>query len=266
MAPVKPKILLLDIETSYKVAGVWGRFNQNISMGQILQDVYVLNWSAKWLDDKYIYSDALHYDKQRYKKDPTDDRSILETVHELLNEADYVVAHNGKSFDQKVLNARFIQQGLKPPTPYLMIDTLLVARRHFKFTSNRLDDLGKTLGLGGKQSHEGFDLWVKVVRDQDRKAFDRMVIYCERDVTLLEDVYKRLRAWDTQHPNTTIGDGSTRPSCNACGSFKVKKNGIRRSRTQVYQSYQCTGCGHNMRAPVAEKQDKNSKLSKYRSV
>ena len=43
------KILLLDIETAPNLAHVWGLWNQNVGITQIVTAGYTLCWSAKWL-------------------------------------------------------------------------------------------------------------------------------------------------------------------------------------------------------------------------
>jgi len=262
----KPRILIFDIETSFKIAGVWGRFNQNIGMNQLIQDMYVLCWSAKWLDDDYIYSDALHKHKRAYKKDPTNDAEILRTAWEMLDKAEYVVAHNGARFDGPIMNSRFLQHGMKPPSSYKIIDTLQVARRSFKFTSNKLDDLGKTLKVGDKMETGGFQLWKDIILNQDAKAFDKMVAYCEQDVMLLEAVYKALRPWDKKHPSTVVAEDLEKPRCNVCSSEHVVKNGSYATNTQVYQKYSCKTCGHQMRSRTADKKSKTQKNNLLTSI
>jgi hypothetical protein len=247
----KPNILILDIETSFMLAGVWGRYKQDVAMNQVLQDTHVLCWAAKWLDEKKIESDSLHNYPTAYKKDPTNDEHVLKTIWRLLDAADYVIAHNGAKFDVPRLNARFIQHGMKPPSSYYVIDTLSVARRSFKFTSNRLGDLGKILKVGTKKETGGFDLWKKIVLKQDVKAFDKMVKYCIQDVRLLERVYLALRAWDKRHPSTVVQDDPKTPKCNACGSSKIIKNGSYSTNTQTYQKFKCNDCGHCMRSRKA---------------
>lgn len=261
-----PKVLFLDIETSFKIAGVWGRFNQNIAMNQLLQDTYVLCWCAAWLGKDEVISDALHYHTSAYKKDPSNDKPILKYVWRLLDQADYVVAHNGAKFDIPVLNARFIQHGMQPPSAYKVIDTLHVARRAFKFSSNRLDDLGQALGVGQKLDTGGFGLWKSVVINQDRKAFDKMVDYCAQDVELLEKVYLALRPWDNKHPSTAILTELDKPICNVCGSEHVVKWGSYATNTQKYQKYRCQTCGHSMRSRKADKLTKQQKQNLLRSL
>lgn len=247
----KPKTLFLDIETAYYRAAVWDRYDQTVAMNQVLQEKFVLCWAAKWQDEKAIRADALHYHKKAYERDPTNDKTILKTIWQLLDEADYVVAHNGKKFDVRILNARFALHGLPPPSPYTVIDTLLLARKTFKFTSNRLDDLAQALGVGQKVSTD-FGLWKAIVERQDRKAFDKMVVYNKQDIRILEGVYDKLKAWH-RHPSTDNGE------CPACQSSRLQKRGEQRTATGVFQRYHCQDCGHWSRS-VARLRATNQKV------
>lgn len=127
----------MDIETTPMLGMVWGMYDQNLSYDRIIQDWHLLSWSAKWLFDPEIMSDVLISQEAKLH----DDRRITKSIWRLLDEADIVISHNGKSFDLKKLNARFIKYGLNPPSHYQSVDTLLIARSVFKFTSNKLDDL-----------------------------------------------------------------------------------------------------------------------------
>jgi len=53
---------------------------------------------------------------QRYAKNIEDDSGILREIWKMLDEADIVITQNGRKFDQKKLNARFILNGFKPPS------------------------------------------------------------------------------------------------------------------------------------------------------
>lgn len=261
----KPKVLFLDIETSPKTAYVWGLWKQNVSMKQLIQDVYVLNWGAKWQGSDEVFWDAL-YRHPEYKEDPTDDSAVVATMHELLDEADYVVGHNGDRFDLPILNARFIKHGMHPPSPYQSIDTLRIARRNFRFTSNRLDSLGEFLGAGRKIDTGGFELWRRIVLEHDRAAFKDMVDYCIQDVILLEDVYDRLAPWNKMHPSLVSSGSLESMQCNVCGSHEITKNGTYSTNTQTYQRYRCGDCGHTMRSRKAEKRTKEQRQNLLRSI
>ena len=260
----KPKILFFDIETAYIRAAVWSRWNINVNMSQVMEDWYVLCWSAAWAGEDFVMSDALHYHPAAYGANPRDDREVLQSIWNLLDEADIVVAHNGNRFDIPKLNARFIKHGMGPTSPVKVVDTLRVAKRSFKFTSNRLDDLGDYLGVGRKIPTD-FKLWADIIERHDRKAFDRMVAYCEQDVQLLEDVYLKLRPWDKTHPSTVALDADE-PRCNVCNSTRILKNGTYDTQAQRYQKFKCGDCGHNMRLKKSDKDVGKKKRKLLRSI
>lgn len=257
------KTLLLDIETSFKIMAAWGMYNQNFNHGQIIQDKHILCWAAKWLDDDYVYYDSLHYHKL-YKKDPTDDSIIVDTLWDLVDEADLVVAHNGDKFDIKEMNTRFKLNDLPPPSSFRSIDTLKIARREFRFTTNRLDYLGELLGVGRKLDTD-FSLWYDIVMKQDIKAFNKMMDYNIQDVYLLEDVYKELRPYDKKHPSTVILTDLDKPRCNVCSSDKIVKNGSYATNTGTYQKFKCGTCGHNMRSRFKDKMEKEQNYNVLKS-
>lgn len=48
------RLLMLDIETSPNLAAVWGLFNVNIGINQIIKPGGTLCWAAKWYGEKEI--------------------------------------------------------------------------------------------------------------------------------------------------------------------------------------------------------------------
>lgn len=232
-----PKILLFDIETAPLRGALWSLWKQTIGMSQVFSDWYMLTWSAKWLGERRIMGEGLHM-----YRDPYDDRPIIESLHKLIDEADIVVAHNGDRFDIKKMNTRFIQHGLSPPSPYRTVDTLKVAKRHFAFTSNRLDALGMTLGLGRKLETGGMDLWMRCL-EGDKCALRDMLKYNKQDVQLLEDVYLALLPWDKLHPNMGAMLEGEETVCSKCGSEDLQRRGYSYTQIGKYQRYQCNVCG-----------------------
>lgn len=227
-----PKILLFDIETAPCETYNWGLYNELTSMDFVKHDWYVLCWSAKWLGDKEIMSEGI-YSKSR------SDKKIVKKLWNLFNEADIVIAHNAVKFDCRKANTRFIANGLTPPSPPKIVDTLKMARKHFAFTSNRLGDLGAFLGIGEKLDTGGFKLWKKCMKG-DKEAWDTMVRYCKGDVELLESVYLKLRPYALNHPNTGVYTGKM--SC-VCGSTNLQRRGYAVTNANRYQRYQCQECG-----------------------
>jgi len=234
------KILILDIETAPIKAYVWGLFKQNVGLNMIDRDSYMLSWSAMWLGDKEVMSDSLPEHKS-YVFSASNDRHIVESVWRLLDEADIVVAHNGKGFDIPKINARFLQHGIAPPSPYKIVDTLKTARSAFKLTSNKLDYLAQYLGVGKKMSTGGFELWEGCM-NSDPKSWKKMVKYNKRDVLILEKVYKKLRPWIRPHPNLALYDDKIGRVCPTCGGHHIQKRGNYMTTTGRYQRYQCMNC------------------------
>ena len=234
------KILLLDIETAPMLGYSWDIWKEQGSMKFIVKDWYMLCWCVKWLDDKKVISRSLP-DFKEYKKDKTFDRPLVSSLWEILNQADVVVTQNGVKFDIPKINAKFIEHGIAPVSPFKSVDTCLIARKIFGFSSNKLDDLGKILNVGVKIETGGFDLWKECING-NLKAWKKMVRYCSNDVLLLEKVYKKMLPFISSHPNRNIFDG-TRGNCPKCGSNHLVKRGERISISGKKQQYQCKECG-----------------------
>jgi len=124
------KILLLDIETAPNVAHVWGMWQQNVGLPQLIDSGYVLCWAAKWLGDSDVMFGSVVKDGPK---------RMLKRIHKLLGESDAVIHYNGTKFDIPTLNKEFLLHGIEPPAPYQQIDLLRTARSKFRFASNKLD-------------------------------------------------------------------------------------------------------------------------------
>lgn len=258
------RILFLDIETAPILGNVWSIWQQNVGLNQIERDWYILSFGAKWLgDDRVIYHD------QSKAKDIEDDTGLLSKLWKLLDAADIVVAHNGKQFDTKKINARFILAGLKPPSPYKVVDTLLIAKAQFKFTSNRLEYLADKLNTKYKKlshaKYPGFALW-KAVMAGDPQAWAEMRTYNEHDVLSLEELYLILRPWDKKHPNVDVYDDEHEgEACPVCGGYHLQKRGFHTTNIGKYQRYVCMNpsCGSwsHARAPLNTKQKRKGLLA-----
>lgn len=233
-----PKILLFDIENAPGTAYIWQCKNDYIDPRMIKDEWYMLCWAAKWLGEKKIMSASLHEHRSYNPRKPCD-KPILDKLWALLNEADIVVAHNAKAFDVRKSNARFIKYGIPPPSPYKVIDTLSEARKNFLFMSNRLNELGKVLGVGEKVRTGGFDLWEDCMRG-DRKAWKKMVRYCKNDVLLLEKVYLKLRPYMKHHPNVSIYQEDF--ICGKCKSKNLEFRGYYYTETKAFHRVKCCDC------------------------
>src|ERR1035437_5750157 len=199
--PKRPKICFFDIETAPSLGYFWGKLWET-NIIDVQAPWYMLSFAYKWLGENKIHTRALP-DYPIFKKDKENDKELVEDLHDLFDQADILIAHNGDRFDIRKTNARFIMQGLRPPSPYKTIDTLKAARRHFQFESNKLNDLGQYLKLGRKLPHTGFDLWKRCMTGE-KAAWQTMRDYNARDVELLEKVYEKLKPYMTNHPDLGV--------------------------------------------------------------
>jgi DNA polymerase elongation subunit (family B) len=239
------KILLLDIETAPNLVHVWGLWQQNVHISQIMDSSYVMCFAAKWLGEEQIYFSSVERSKPK---------TMLKAIHKLLEEADAVVHYNGTRFDIPTLNKEFLLHGLNPPSTYKQIDLLNTARNRFRFPSNKLDYIAKSLGVGEKHKHSGHELWVKCMAG-DKDSWVEMEEYNKNDVVLLEEVYYKFLPWIKGHPNVGLYTNAEDSVCPNCGSSDLNKRGFSYTSSGKYQRYQCVSCAAWSRSRKAEKTD-----------
>lgn len=242
-----PKILFIDIETAPIIMAAWTMFEANAVW--IERDTYIMCVAARWGANGRTRTYALP-DYPAYKRDRHNDKSLCGDLFKMLDEADVVVAHNGDAFDIKKINSRLAVHGFKPPSPFKSVDTLKVARRAFKFDSNKLDNIGRYLGKGQKMPHTGAKLWRDCVNG-DPKAWRKMCRYNARDVKLLVDVYEEIKPWAANHPDLRAYDG--RIGCPKCRSINVQRRGFAVCATHKYERFQCLSCGGWHKGPIIKK-------------
>jgi DNA polymerase elongation subunit (family B) len=187
-------------------------------------------WAAKWQGETKIYFDSV------FRSTP---KTMAKGIHKLIEAADMVVHFNGTHFDIPTLNKEFLLHGIPPASPVCELDLLKVARKKFRFPSNKLDYMAQRLGLGEKYLHKGHDLWVGCMA-KNPKDWVTMEKYNKHDVVLLERLYNKLRPWMSGHLNYSTLTEST--VCPGCGSKSFQKRGYAYSQSSKYQRYQCKEC------------------------
>lgn len=245
----QPKVLLLDIETAPNKSYHWGLWNQNIGLNMVANEWFILSYAAKWLGDS---PDKIYYKDMRGHVYTEDDTEILVELWNLLNECDIVITQNGKKFDIKKINARFILNGFTPPSSYKHIDTLQIAKSSFGFTSNKLEWMTDKLNVNfKKQDHgkfAGFNLWKGMMED-NLEAFQECEDYNKYDVLSLEELYIKLAAWDKKHPNFNLYHEENKHVCR-CGSDNIIKYGFAYTGKSKFQRYRCEDCGAETRDSI----------------
>jgi predicted PolB exonuclease-like 3'-5' exonuclease len=216
IAKQKPiKRLFFDIETGYYLARTWRIGNKiSLSPDKIKEDKKIICISYKWQYEDKVHT--LTWSKTQSEKE------MLKRFIKIMGEADEILGHNGDNFDIKVLRTRCIANGIRMFPTYRTLDTLKKAREYFSFASNKLDYLGRFLQVGEKMKHEGFQMWVDIVENNCRKALKKMVKYCERDVTLLEDVYFVISPYIYHNTNFAVLKGGELWECPECASDNIR--------------------------------------------
>lgn len=227
------KLVFLDIETTPNISYTWGKYDQNVLAFKKEWELLSLAWKVK--GDKEVRS--AH----------GSDWFLTTELHRLLDKADIIVAHNGDQFDIKKAKAKFLEHGLRPPSPFKTVDTCKIAKEQFNLNSNKLDDLGKLLKVGRKIKNNGIDLWLDCMAG-NKKALSQMIRYNKQDVVLLEKVYNKLLAWMPNHP--PIGGDH---ACPNCGGENLQRRGFTFTAASKFQRYQCNDCGRWSKARKREK-------------
>lgn len=251
-----PRVLFLDIETSAALVYAFGRHKQFIHQdavkeegGKILMAGYAFN------DEPVHLISAGVGDHGEYHN--------LKEILDVVSKADVIVAHNGKYFDIPMIQARLVEWGFDCLPHTQIIDTLEIAKKKFRFPSNKLDSLGAYFGVGRKNSHSGIDLWVRV-QEGDAEALEEMENYCIQDVELLREVFYKMRnrglvsAFNAAH---YYDDEKER--CKTCGSDNIKTTG-KTIKTPVgsYDEVVCLDCGtkHRKKKNKLTKEKRSSLL------
>lgn len=232
------KTLIYDIETSPIIGYTWGVWQQNVI--EVQEDWQILTVAWRWLGEKKVHVIGQD-DFKGYKPGVNNDKKVVQKIHELFDEADIIVAHNGNSFDAKKCRARMIQHKMLPPSPYKQIDTKVLAKRYGAFTRNSLKSLAKDLDISQKGDPGGFKTWLGCLAG-DPKAWKTMKKYNVMDIPPLEELYMNFLPWITNHPNagTTLQNHGI---CPKCESDRLQKRGFNTKAAGKVQRYQCQNCG-----------------------
>lgn len=230
-----PRIWLFDVETLPLEGYAWQLWDWSFTPEQVISGTGLLSWAGKFLNAPDMYSDILTPKEAKVK----DDKRIAESCHNFLKDCDILVGHNLIDFDFRVISTYFLKYDLPPLKP-ILVDTLKIAKRSFRFDSNKMAWINKYLGIKQKIETEGFPLWRRC-REGDPKALKTMQEYNEGDVLALEDLYYRLRPY-IRNINVALYNEGDISQCPVCGSEKVKEEGTYYTPAGQWVSYRCQEC------------------------
>ncbi len=226
-------------ETTHNLVAKFNLGEEYVGHDCVVQERYIVCASWKTLGQAKVEAVSVLDSPKTYARNPHDDAYVVAKLHQVLSGADVIVAHNGDHYDIKFLRGRMLYHGLKPLPPIMSLDTLQTARSMFHLNSNRLDYLGRYLGLGMKKPTKT-GLWLRVLKG-DQKAVREMVAYNKQDVVLLERVFQKLTPYMSNYVNRQLF--GQEGGCPRCGSRQTQARGVHRTLTQLYQRFQCLDCG-----------------------
>lgn len=231
------KVLYWDIENAPFLSFHFDKWGVNIGNDYHVTEKFMLSHSWAWGDGE-VFGCALTPEEARSQ----DDASLVLQAWTLLNEADIVIAHNGKKFDVPMINGFFLRHGFPPPSPYKVIDTYRIVKRKFKLTSNSLAYVAKFLGVTQKLDSGGIAAW-KAAYFGDPVALLNMLTYNKGDIDTLREVYKIIRGWDNDGVNMGVYSEHS-AVCSNCGSDEISVLEDRYQFTAVskFGLVRCSSC------------------------
>lgn len=245
--PRGPNVLILDIELAPLQVDAWDIWQQNIGINQIRRDRFILSYAAKWWGRKEIF-----YQDQSKRRNIANDKELCRSLWKLIDQADIIVGHNIKKFDEKIIYSRFLTHSLPRPSKCRVIDTLLLAKRHFSFISNSLEYLTSRLCVKHKKKKSrkfiGHELWTEVLHGNP-KAWKEFRAYNVGDILSTEELWEKLEPYDNSINFNVYTANPDSRNCK-CGGLFVG-NGTSARGQGVYQRFKCNGCG----APATGKEN-----------
>jgi len=235
------KTLIWDVETTdlelrirtYQLKNYTKYFDPKT----IERDWSMLGAAWIWLNEDKPTAISVSPDK------PLDDYGVVKHLHGILSEADILVGHNSDNFDIKKFNTRAIYYDLPPISPKQSVDTLKVAKKYFKFTSNKLSYLCEYLKVDLKDNSPDW----KACIDGDPEALRYMRHYNKGDVIATKAAYQKLMGWHHTHPkhpqpkDIEGNDVNVCPKCQSPNYVKHDSRFLASGRRR--QQWRCKDCG-----------------------
>lgn len=230
----KPKILFFDVETSPNEGFYWNKqYDTNII--KRTRDAEMLCFAYKWQDKKRLHGAS--------QATAGDEKRMINLLHPVFNEMDYLVGHNVNKFDRRWSNTVFGRSGLTQPAPYKIIDTMTIMKKHFYLPSYSMEESAKFFDIDTRKKKIGWEVWEACIEDKDKEAYAILLDYNKQDIRVLEALYEKLveGGWIADPSLEVILD---RPEkCDKCGSERLKSHGYQHLKTHSNRRFICLSCG-----------------------
>lgn len=234
-----PRVLILDVECWPMKGEFWDIWDQNIGINQINQHRTLLSFAAKWWGEK----DMFYFDIEN-KRDLHSDKPLMGPLRKLMDESDIIVGHNLNKFDRRVINTSVVTNKEKPMRRYRVLDTMIIAKRHFSFPSYSLEYLTSRLCPEFPKMKSklfiGHELW-KECDQRNPLAWKEMRKYNCQDVRATEALWNVIEPFDNSINFNLYTDAPDSLDCKCGGHFVGNGKTVRGST--IKQRFRCLSCG-----------------------
>ncbi len=230
-----PRVAICDIETLPLILMGWQLWDQNFGIEQVVADGCMLSWAGKFLNESEIYSDILTSEEAKAR----DTSRITKSIWKFLSKADFIIGHNFSQYDVKYINTEFLRHDL-PPLKFGIVDTLVVAKQNFRFSSNKMKYINDQLKIRNKIDNSGFVLW-KACSEGDQESLNIMLEYNIGDIGATEELFYRLRPY-IRNFNVALYNDIEAEQCPVCGSTNLVSEGFYMTSAGKWESVRCQNC------------------------
>lgn len=230
-----PKILIYDIET----AGVNAL---NADLGFVITFGYI--WLSDFEKGKKWKTISIGDFSSSFKKDPHNDKALLQAAAEIINQADGIIGHYANRFDKPFLATRALLHGVElADVPQL--DTCYLAYKKLKLSSNRLVNIAKVFKCKWQKldKKDGWPLWWNHYLKGSLKYDKAMRKYCGYDVMTLAEISVKMKPYWPPSFTNRLYPKTIEKGCSVCGSSKLHHRGQIVYRREIHNRLACQDCG-----------------------
>lgn len=238
----KPRVLVLDIETSPALVWTYSLYKPVIGIKQVVEPTRMISWAAGWAGER----------KTMFGAEWLTGPDFIADIHALWSEADALVGWNSDSFDLGHLRREFRELGLPVPPPVRRIDLMKHVKKDYTFLSNKLDWVSERLTGDNKIDVNMMTQYIRIIQG-DEKAMRETERYNRKDVALTRDLYHMLEPELAQALNRGlfVGEDVACPKCGA-GQDRLERRGYAYTQVSKFRRYVCRDCGSWSRTNVRE--------------
>lgn len=125
--------------------------------------------------------------------DITNDRALVKSIRDAVNEYDIWVTWNGRLFDVPVLNGRLLFHGLEPLQPKMHIDLMYKATGgSVRIGRRSLQSVSEYFDVPNRKTPLSVRIWDKAMAG-DESAYSLIAEHCDADVLVTRDVFNVLK-------------------------------------------------------------------------